>query len=148
MNSNDFIFLKIGRLQKELEELIEERAHLESMGTKITPSYNSKTIQESNPNNSKVEVYGIKLTEVNEKIREKATELAEVEAGSMNIINRLNDVNLRRLIKMRFVYGKSWREISEVFGGSNRGYYEKYLRTGMKSRAFKLLKSGAQSSTK
>ncbi len=145
---SEFVFFKVRNLQKELEELIEDREYIEAMATKITPSYNANCIQESEKEGSKLESYAIRLAEVNEKIRIKAIELAEVEQVSTELINTLDDVDLRRLLKLRFFHGMTWREIAEIFGGASRGYGETYVRTGMKARAFRLLKSGAKSSTK
>lgn len=145
---SEFIFFKIGMLQKELNELLEEREYLEAMATKVTPSYKSSCVQESEKAGGKIESYVVRLDDVNKKIRAKTEELEEVEYGSNQLIDKLDDVDLRRLIKLRFIQGKTWKEISDIFGGSGKGYGENYIRIGMKKRAFRLLKNGSKSNTK
>lgn len=120
----------------ELSALLERREFIASQLYRITPTYKTDCIQESNQSSSKVEKYVIELADVEEKISSKIRKILLLERILKSIIECSDNVNYKRLLYMRYVYLWKWADIAERFGD---GFTVEYVRGQMRDNALNSL---------
>ena len=116
---------RVKRLNDELYELLEKKENLYSIVTKVTPSYKSECVQESDTGSNKIESYVIALEECECKIDLKLQELEITRHEVLDYIEQVDNAIARRLLKLRYVYGYRWEKVAESIGYSldhTKGY--------------------------
>lgn len=124
-------------IDKEIYELIDEYNESLDRATKITPVYNDICVQESNIEGSKIERCILERFEIRKKLEQKLSEFEELKTKLNNLINQINDVQSRRLLKLRYFQYLEWEDIRDHL---NYGSLE-YVRGELHGKALqKLLK--------
>ncbi len=104
---------RIQTIDKEIDELIDEYNASLERATKITPVYKDMCVQESNIDGSKIEQCILERFEIRKKLEQKLSEFETLKTKLNNLINQIDDVQSRRLLKLRYFQYLEWEEIRE-----------------------------------
>lgn len=103
---------RIEQIENEVNELVEQREYYYSLATKITPAYKSDGGVGSG-DTSKLDTYITKSADILCDIERKLNELDVLRDYCNQKINCLDDVNLRRLLRMRYFMYRKWEDIQQ-----------------------------------
>lgn len=90
-----------------------EYQNLQTMATKVNTTLNENKVQTS-PDKSKNEDLIIKMAELSEEIQSDIAKYRELLSKVNKQIEGLDDIRYRTVLFMRYVNGKSFREIAKV----------------------------------
>lgn len=113
---------KYRNMKLELQSLIDEKKEIEKLYIS-SPTF--ETISASNMKNSSVERYTFKLETINEKIKLKQESLIEELNIIEDFLASVKDLEIRVIIRKRFIECKSWTSIGEeLFIDRTTPYYK------------------------
>lgn len=119
---------KIEYIESEIDELLEQRQYYFCLATKITPAYKDINVKESSLDGSKLDTYITKTADILNEVDLKLKELDELRNKYDTIIEQIDDVNLRRLIRLRYFMHKKWEDIrDEVYPNYTEEHVRGYL---------------------
>ena len=112
-----------GRLKEEIQSDVDNLASLRSVVEKVTTSL-SFTAGRGGKDPRSFENTMINIKAEEEKIWEKTEKLKLLMKEVMCLINQLPYGNKRRLLKMRYIEEKTWREIAAALEVGERYVYD------------------------
>lgn len=98
--------------QNEIEALTEEVQRLRSLAEKMTVAFDSTGAASGTKSSDKIAVCVEKIIESEDKIKERASNLASLRDEIYNTICSVKDGKLRTLLVMRYISGKSFEAIA------------------------------------
>ena len=123
--------------EHRIHDLQEQRAFLMDLATGVTQVMNG--MPSGSPGTSKIEGASVKLADLDHKLSKEMTHLAKVVEDITGVINQVPDEKQRRLLHLRYLCGKSWREVQRALGYTNgRSVY--YTHRNAKRQVLAILK--------
>ena len=95
----------------QVERETEEIAQLRALATQVTPAY-SLAPGSGSGNNQKLEGNAIRIVEAERKRQQTVAELLNHLEEIHKLVDKLDDDQLRILLKLRYVNHKKWEEIA------------------------------------
>ena len=119
---------QIEYIESEIDEFLEQRQYYYDLVTKITPAYKDINVQESSLDGSKLDTYITKTADILNDVEKKLKELDGLRNKYDVIIEQIDDVNLRRLLRLRYFMYKKWEDIrDEVYPNYTVEHVRGYL---------------------
>lgn len=103
--------------EHRIRDLQEQRAFLMDLATGITQVMNG--MPSGTASTSKIESTSVKLADLDQKLTREMARLADVVEDITGVINQVPDEKQRRLLHLRYLCGKSWREVQRALGYTN-----------------------------
>ena len=126
---------EIQELDHEIDELVEKKKYYFLLVTKITPSYKTISVQET-ANSGKLDDYMCKVSDILDALEKKLDQLDTVRNEIDQAIEKIPDVQYRRLLRLRYFHGNSWEEIQKKVYPN---YSEQHVRGYLHGRALREL---------
>lgn len=126
---------RIEKVENEVNELVEKRQYYHELATKITPAYMDSAGGDS-MNHSKLDTYMTQSADILNLIERKLAELDALREYWESLIESIEDVNLRRLLRMRYFLYRKWEDIHREIYPNHEA---ESVRGHCHSRAIKLL---------
>ena len=104
-------FLKqYSAINKRIDRLLEERAEWMARATKITPTLSDMPKGGEQPN--KIQMAVEKIVEIENEVDKEIDTAQITKAEIMAAIKMVNDENLRNVLELRYISGKTWEQIA------------------------------------
>lgn len=98
--------------KQEIERLLEQRLQLWSMATKITPTLQGDRVQGGQ--NTTGDAIMAQVVDLSTELLHKIKQLNEILGEIESAINSIQDERLRMLLKLHYINGKTFEEISVI----------------------------------
>ena len=102
-------------LTREITQYKEKLSELESRGFQTALTGGGRLNRISDPTGT----LAVKVAEYKEMIKDKYLELVEKQIAAENYISSLEDVQLRLVMRLRFIELQSWIKIARAMGSYN-----------------------------
>lgn len=103
--------------EHRIRDIQEQRSHLWAMVTRTTPALSGMPSAPSDGNRKEDGL--AKLADLDTKLENEMTKLTEIIQDVDSTIQRVTNEKQRRLLHLRYLCGKSWRDIQRELGYSN-----------------------------
>lgn len=119
---------QIERIDNIISELLERKKYYYELVTKITPAYQDINVNQSTVDHSKLDTYITRSADILVEIEKRLKELDVIRDKYDNLIEQIDDVNMRRLLRLRYFMYRKWKDIrDEVYPNYTvehvRGYF-------------------------
>lgn len=119
---------QIERIDNEINELLEQRRYYYDLVTKITPAYKDVKVQEVTVDGSKIDTYITRTADILVEIEKRLKELDAIRDKYNALIEQIDDVNMRRLLRLRYFMYRRWEEIrEEVYPNYSLSHVKGYI---------------------
>lgn len=118
----DYCYLGIEarELQEELKELRNSEIYANRKNTNAGRGDRKKE--------DKIGQYTVKLMELEEVIEDKIKKICERRLEIECYINDIEDIQIRLMLRLRYMRGYTWKEIGEELEMTKQAVYQKYSR--------------------
>ena len=105
--------MRIKELDYEIDNLVERRKYYHDKATKITTAYNEVGGGNGSYDSGKIEEYVTRMADTLIEIEEKDKELECLRYDAEQQIDKVHNIEYKKLLKLKYLYYYSWKHIAK-----------------------------------
>lgn len=119
MNAKKYLY-QYRNIDDNINDLLEEVAHWRALSTKTTPP---ERFEDNGTHSDRVGTAAARIADLEKAINAEVDRLVDVRNEIIGTISEIENTRYRTLIVRYYILRKSWEQVSESFGVSNRTIY-------------------------